>query len=118
MPKSKLHNQVRLALIELDEALQDLIDAGYDHVGHSDGICQAVRYAVSDPRSDRLVRDLIARWPNASRDRNFPVPSMRKGISPATAFIMARDSGRMWDQTTAYGRVRRELLQWLIKELA
>lgn len=116
MPKSKLHNQVRLALIELDEEVQEYLD--HDAVPAYPGICRAVRLNVSDPRADRLVRDLIALWPNASRDRNFPVPSMRKGISPGTAFILARASGRLWDQTTAYGRVRRELLHWMIGELA
>lgn len=116
MPKTKLHQQVLSALLAVRAAFEEVREEKGPTWG--DGICECVHNLTYNPNADRFLRDHMALWPNASRDRNFPVPSMRRGMSPAVAFILARREGRLWDQSTAYGRVRVELLDWLIQDLS
>jgi len=84
------------------------------------GICDCVRSdervfnitheQLSDLRD--LLKALMAKWPKAQDDIRFPI---KGGVQAYDKAVM---NGTMWDKTTEYGRLRHELLEFLIKETA
>jgi len=76
-----------------------------------EGICTNVALRGDFEYPSSKLAELMWRWPKAETWR-FPVPG---GID---AYINAGKHGTMWDKTTEYGRLRHELLEFLIKETA
>jgi hypothetical protein len=58
---------------------------------------------------------LFEAWPKWSGRRSYPVPCP-KGGSPEEAFDNTRLES-FWDRRTAYGRLRHELLDFMIEQL-
>ena len=73
---------------------------------HSLGICPNSGIA------SRVVGTLSEKWTRFSGDINFPVPSSREGGCPVVAYSEAKS---LWNKRTKYGRLRWELLDFLIE---
>jgi len=59
-----------------------------------------------------VIGALSANWPKFSGNEKYPVPSGKKDIHPVGAFQNTDD---LWNKRTKYGRLRRELLDFLIE---
>lgn len=85
------------------------------------GICRQVDDLCPDINS-RMVRFFLGRlfpgWPHYSGSRNYPVPDPEKRRDPLAAWKKYDHTGEMWDERTEYGRLRRDLLDYLIKRTA
>lgn len=57
------------------------------------------------------LQKLFAKWPKFSGSDVYPVPSTN-GMTAGEKYTDAWDNGRLW--TGKYGRLRMELLEWLI----
>ena len=86
---------------------------------HSTGICNAIRhYLVERSENHFTVRDsytiyeLMKDWPKHSGNNEFPITV--RGINPMKEYLDYYDK---WDRKTEYGRLRWELLEWLIEKL-
>lgn len=75
------------------------------------GLCSAALTHM--PRNER--RRLFGAWPKFSGDYVFPVPEYTS--APQGAFDYAAHNGKMYDQTTEYGRNRLELAEFIRQEL-
>lgn len=78
------------------------------------GICIQVRGLVHASETDKVyrrLRTLMNKWPEASGDPAFPVPS--ESMLPHLAYHRFK----RWNPGSAYGQARRRLLAWLIAEL-
>ena len=81
------------------------------------GICTQI--SVHLTIKEGYMLHLMQQWPGCSGNIDFPVPASRTDTSPEAAKIKYIESStaQMWDRDTEYGQLRRELLEWLIKEL-
>jgi hypothetical protein len=59
----------------------------------------------------QVVGALSEKWPRFSGDISYPIPSSRKGGCPEVAYHGAKS---LWNKRTKYGRLRWELLDFLI----
>lgn len=73
---------------------------------HSVGIC------LNTGIDSQVVGTLSEKWPKFSGDISFPIPSTRKGGCPEDAYFGAKS---LWNKRTKYGRLRWELLDFLIE---
>lgn len=102
------------------EALKHIQDNGPNDPFY--GICMNAK-ELFNGQHDKDVYPTISRfsakWPKASKDHCYPVPSVKSDQSPAQCYQYARDyyKGKLWDDHTNYGRLRWELLAFLISEL-
>lgn len=65
----------------------------------------------ADPKEAAdIMDDLMPEWPKASNTIGFPVPG---GVN---AYQEAADKGTLWSKRTKYGKLRWELLNWLIEK--
>lgn len=94
---------------ELLEILQDIKKNGPSV--KSFGICANVHRALGNPGQEEL-KDLMAEWPKFSGRRAYPIGI--EGIDPAWSFLFVKN---YWDKETEYGRLRWELLDFLITML-
>ena len=86
---------------------------------HSTGICNAVKHYL-ESHSDNYftvhdsytIYELMKDWPKHSGNNEFPITV--RGINPMKEYIDYYDK---WDRKTEYGRLRWELLEWLIEKL-
>lgn len=62
---------------------------------------------------------LMRQWPERSGHIDWPVPASQADKSPEAAYhkYMESNTKQMWDRNTEYGKLRWELLEWLIEEL-
>lgn len=60
---------------------------------------------------ESVVGALSSNWSKFSGDVTYPVPSGKEDVSPSFAYLFY---GR-WDKRTKYGRLRWELLDFLIE---
>lgn len=58
-------------------------------------------------------------WPKFSGMLGWPVPSAESvpSADPMKTYYSASDAGSLWDETTEYGRLRYELLDFLIEQI-
>lgn len=73
---------------------------------HRVGIC------LNSGIDSQVVGTLSQKWPRFSGDIRFPVPSPQKGGCPEVAYFGAKS---LWNKRTKYGRLRWELLDFLIE---
>lgn len=67
--------------------------------------------------NDKLI-DLFERWPKFSGHIGFPVPAPKEwGVDASDAYTLTQEADTLWDRSTEYGRLRWELLDFLITEL-
>lgn len=97
-----IDNELLVALIKVRDA-----DGDTNH-----GICCAILPYVKniDAAWDRLD-ELFKQWPKYSGIIHHPIPG--GGI----VYDKAKHSATLWDRNTEYGKLRWELLEWLIEEL-
>lgn len=80
------------------------------------GLCYLLERECEEYRYYDLLRTirsrLFQRWPKFSGDKVYPIPG---GEATFDAYF---DTNRnMWDKGTEYGRLRWDLLHWMINEL-
>lgn len=79
------------------------------------GICSCVDDAWGKGTPPKLqMRLLFRKWPHYSGTIQYPVPSCKKGDNNYSAFFSCVN---LWDRRTAYGRLRWDLLEFMIKTL-
>lgn len=105
-------------LLDLLYQLRDAVAMGHYA---SKGICRALEIISeqSGPQMDRRVltdrlHALFQRWPEYSGSKVFPV---KTPAGDGRGFSAHAIRGRMWSESSAYGRSRRRLLAFLIAEL-
>lgn len=78
------------------------------------GICSQDGIVFLDDAPFELLKDVMAKWPKYSGSRLYPVPvdEDNKG-NPTSAYYFYKE---LWDKNTEYGRLRWELLDWLIEQ--
>lgn len=69
---------------------------------------------VSYNQADDWLGKTIQKWPKFSGDFNYPI--WDRMSTPREQFWDARDSGNLWNNSTEYGRLRWELLAFLLEE--
>ena len=83
------------------------------------GICLLVRILQIDTSSMYLsdidLEELIPLWPCYSGVLHYPVP--HPSLSSLTAYDRSAKLGLMWDRRTTYGKLRHDLLGWMIHQL-
>lgn len=79
---------------------------------------QAPAVMVASLPYAKFLKGIMERWPKYSGFVPYPVPAPDSTRDAGAAFVRANMSGKLWDESTQYGRDRHELLQWLIKETA
>lgn len=84
------------------------------------GICsQRLIMHWLSPENYARMKDAMSEWPKCSDCRVYPVPIRNETPSAALAqmaYMRERENNRsLWDASTEYGRLRWELLDWLIK---
>ena len=77
-----------------------------------DGICDNLS-DVPRPAWEWMY-EAFKRWPHFSGRMLYPIPGTRQ--DPADAFVVAVARGTMWSKRTKYGRLRHDLLHFLIQE--
>jgi hypothetical protein len=95
------------------EQLQQLKSLGEQN--SNTGICNQL---CISPLDRGTLEHLMWMWPKCSGDRMCPVPSTIKYMTAAECYSRHRRSRKLWDKRTAYGRLRYELLDFLIAELS
>ena len=70
--------------------------------------------AAERVRTHRWIERTAKRWPHYSGERCYPVPGDSLGVSANEAFYTTGFS--RWDETTEYGRLRWDLLRFLLLE--
>lgn len=79
------------------------------------GICNCVSYLLGKHHTLRpMMQRLFMKWPHFSGQLGFPIPSCKKGVGPGGMYY---STNRMWDRRTGYGKLRRDLLEFMIKTL-
>ena len=80
------------------------------------GICGMLCENTNMTKEDtKQLLDLFRKWPESSGSVQFPVPY--EGRSAVSAYEIGRATGTMWSIFCKYGRARRRLLNWMIKQL-
>ena len=76
------------------------------------GICSQRGIIELETPAFELLKEVMAKWPKSSGSRLYPVPSPDPE-SPSVAYYTHND---LWNKNTEYGRLRWELLDWLIEQ--
>jgi hypothetical protein len=106
---------------ELHLALVRVYDARPQDTGTEYGMCHLVgtymRYCAPAYGREWLytLQDLFKEWPHFSGDIAYPVPASNKSNSPLYEYTFTRYP---WDQSTEYGRLRLDLLNFCIVKLS
>ena len=86
---------------------------------HSTGICNAIRHYLVEHSDNyftvwdsHTIYELMKDWPKHSGVTEFPICVY--GVDPMKEYMGCYDK---WDRKTEYGRLRWELLEWLIEKL-
>lgn len=103
--------------------------AGFYSKAHGHGICHLVEMEsdldpdIPDFVCDAIVtwvRETIARWPDHSGDRDYPVPAPAGYVSDSEYHVNVHEDAffslHKWDRITEYGRSRWSLLAFLLEE--
>ena len=77
------------------------------------GICYAADTLKPSDSATYLLSKLMRLWPKYA-EGVYAVPGTN-GRCPAYSFSSAVDDGTLWDRSTEYGRLRWELLSFLIE---
>jgi len=93
------------------------IKAGYRL--KASGICHNVYHAdpVNQGKNLSKLESLWVNWPEYSGSLSYPVPYYRWLFEDGDAHDKYSKTMSYWNPFTKYGRSRRRLLDWLIKEL-
>lgn len=115
-------NQVEIPITH--DMLLEALKCIRDDASHRDpqyGICHAVKYRLIDKdnleygysvRDEDVLYKVITNWPKHSGNKEFPIHA--GGKNPMHEYV---NSTNKWSKKTKYGRLRWELLHWLINEL-
>ena len=85
------------------------------------GICSAMTRIQIEDRSfsyyisSNDIEELSRLWPYCSGVEMYPVPHPTE--SAWAAFTNTSVHGKMWDRRTTYGKLRHDLLGWMIHQL-
>ena len=72
---------------------------------------------ISEDIDEEQLQTLFRQWPSFSGDDVYPVPSPEPDkLDHNDAFWEAHKLGLQWDPSTEYGRLRWQLLDWLIEK--
>lgn len=88
-------------------------------VRRSFGICAQVYIADSyfyTEAGEKSLKRLWKTWPHFSGEDRYPVPPIKEGQTPASAFNRGVEVCNNWNKRTKYGRLRWELLDFLIDQ--
>jgi hypothetical protein len=99
--------------LKLHEILTDIKSGPLS--GHY-GICWEVRRRDEDfydGNAEEALKRLFKTWPKFSGNLRFPIPSPIVE-PPSDPFYRGIDRGNNWNKRTKYGRLRWELLDFLI----
>lgn len=77
------------------------------------GICNQWTLKNLGSSGRDLLKKVMMRWPKHSGDGMYPIPSPDTAMTPHKAY---HECSQMWDHNTEYGRLRWELLNWLIEQ--
>lgn len=66
---------------------------------------------------DECLYPYFEAWPAGTGSRNYPVPARKNSKSVRLADKAFDDCDDKWNKRTAYGRLRWELVHWLIEQL-
>ena len=92
---------------------------GFDLDERRTGICAIVRDYIPYEAwedFDAWMRKAVVKWPHFSGSFLYPVDDGSID-SAEDQFYAARYEARMWDEKTEYGRLRWDLLRFLILEM-
>ena len=114
----RTNEATKLANKQILSALK-AIKSNKEYRYRSTGICDSVRRYL-EGHSDNYftvwdshtIYELMREWPKHSGNNEFPITV--RGISPMKEYLGCYDK---WDRKTEYGRLRWELLEWLIEKL-
>ena len=95
---------------QLHEALVRLKEEGPDK---RSGLCANLGALPSGAWWD--FKGLCKAWPLFSGDGVYPVPAC-EGSDPEFMYFDTSEIGCLWDTSTEYGRLRWQLLDWLIEQ--
>lgn len=95
------------------EQLQRLRSNGKNN--RNTGICNQLTIGQLDRGT---LMHLMWMWPKHSGCGTCPVPSTIKGMTAHMCYSRHRRNRMLWDNRTAYGKLRYELLDFLIAELS
>ena len=70
------------------------------------------RYRTADDWFDETVR----KWPHFSGSISYPIWNRQDMSAPSDQYAHAFACGTLWDNSTEYGRLRWELLAFLLEE--
>lgn len=108
---------MRPELIELRlTTLKKLRDCKADDRNNLVGICLNYQEFSNfqDPESNGWMQPIFKRWPKYSNSRDAPVPAT---LRYRTCHTQYRYCENMWSKTSKYGKLRYELLDFMISEL-
>ena len=96
----------------------------YDKVSY--GICVELRsslgslvnYGYPATTIFEAAKGLMQEWPNYSGDPAYPISDKNSLLSPGEQYAEARRELKVWDSSTEYGRLRHELLLFMILSVA
>lgn len=95
------------------EALENIRDKG--PANRLCGICANVRDLLKGEYTNLQItnrqKELFVKWPKFSGDLSFPIEGGE------AAYDNAKWEGTLWKEDTEYGRLRKELLLFMINEL-
>ena len=114
----RTNEATKLANKQILSALK-AIKSNKEYRYRSTGICDSVRRYL-EGHSDNYftvwdshtIYELMREWPKHSGNNEFPITV--RGINPMKEYLGCYDK---WDRKTEYGRLRWELLEWLINKL-
>jgi len=73
------------------------------------GICSNIPCLITlDPEGESVLSDLMISWPKFSGHEIYPVNGVH-------SYCVAKTNGTLWDKSTEEGRLRFELLDYLIE---
>lgn len=111
---AKRLKEIALRCAELDAEYGELFCPGVGICSNITGIRPWFGLGRFEDRCKawQTLKAAIARWPKHGGDMTYPVPGGEE------AYDAARETDSHWDVNSEYGRLRFELLDWVIQELA
>lgn len=114
--------ELTFSVVNVRQALLLALEGAKEEINAHTGICHQDRI-VTLKHSQRLggaaedlLQELLEGWPKFSGDESYPINS-DKNEYPKVEYINASLSVTLWDKNTEYGKLRWELLEYLIEEL-
>ena len=101
------------------EILECIKENGPENIDN--GICSSMGHYQNYPVSmadekiiDSIMDSIFKDWKHFSGSYAYPIPSTTAGVSHSSQFHL---TDHKWDKTTEYGRLRWDLLEFMISEI-